>query len=101
MLRFGPLEFALVAGVVIIIILITLVARSRNPKVKNRESTGKTTKQESRYYLKRAGFILIVIGAVLFFIWMGLLRWAIWAAAWSFVIIIAGVVLYFIAGRKR
>jgi hypothetical protein len=101
MLRFGPLEFALIAGVIIIIILITLVGRSRSPKVRNRKSTGETTKQESRYYLKRTGFILIVIGAILFFIWMGLFRWAIWAAAWSFIIIIAGVILYFIAGRKR
>lgn len=101
MLRFGPLEFALIAGVIIIIILITLVSRSRDAKVKNRDSTGERTKQENRYYFKRAGFILIVIGAILLFLWMGLFRWAIWACAWSFVIIITGIVLYFIVGRKR
>ena len=101
MLRFGPFELALIAGVIIIIILITLVSRSRNLKVKSRESTGEKTKRGSRYYLKRTGFILIVIGVVLLCIWMGLFRWAIWACVWSLVIIITGVVLYFIFGRKR
>lgn len=101
MLRFGPLELALIAGIIIIIILITLVSRSQNLKVKSRESTGEKTTQRSRYYLKRTGLILIVIGAILLFIWMGLFRWAIWACAWSFVIIIAGIVLYFIFSRKR
>ena len=100
MLRFGALEFALIAGVVIIIILITLVNRSRNLKFKSNESTGVHTKQGSRYYLKRAGFILIVIGAILLFIWMGLFRWAIWACVGSFIIIIAGIILYFIVGKK-
>jgi hypothetical protein len=101
MLRFGPLELALITGVIIIIVLITLVSRSRSVHVKSRVSTGEKAKQGSRYYLKRAGFILIVIGAVLLFIWMGLFRWAIWACAWSFAIIIIGIILYFIVGRKR
>ena len=101
MLRFGPLELALITGVIIIIILFTLVSRSRNPKLKRRESTSEKANQRNRYYLKRAGFILIVIGAVLLFIWIGLFRWAIWACIWSFIIIITGVILYFIIGRKR
>jgi hypothetical protein len=101
MLRFGPLELALIAGIIIIIILFTLVSRSRNLNVKSRESTGEEAKQGRRRYLKRTGFILIIIGAALLFIWMGLFRWAIWACVCSFVIIIAGLVLFFIISRKR
>ena len=101
MLRFGPLEFTLIAGIIIIIILITIVSRSRNQKVKSRESSGGKMIRDNRNYLRHAGLFLIVIGAILLFIWMGLFRWAIWASVWSFVIIIAGIVLYFIFGRKR
>jgi hypothetical protein len=101
MLRFGPLELALIAGIIIIIILFTLVSRSRNLNVKSRESNGEKAKQGSRGYLKRTGFILIIIGAALLFIWMGLFRWVIWAFVCSFVIIITGLILFFIIGRKR
>ncbi len=105
---FGPLEIALIIVVIMVVLILTRILRTRDgdtgqnkgspPRAPGKSVGAGTTKM--RPFLKRSGIALALIGAVLLFASLSLFRWAFQSYLWSFIIMAAGIALFFLSRKK-
>ena len=100
-MRPGPLEIILIIAVIIAVVIVARTIRSGRTAA--RETAAKTSGRKTkgpRSIIGRTGIAFIVIGVIVFFAGISVLRWAFQAYIWSFILVVAGFVMFILTRKK-